>query len=451
MDFYLLEIWKSLATFKQEEEDGQGTVATKATGRCRWGDPAILTQSLPQVFLGPLAAFHFKFHLFCSGHGAGSQALYQTSQLSVELRCGNAPALPLPQPWHDVPFHLHVPRLWACHSQTARQQSWESKSRHSHWPKRFVSQQECNQYSKNLCPCPVCDHQSHVKLQLMYEGLPNRILAGKSEAASPSSQDSKFSSWNRKFSRRYCANHCSCSGVKNSCKCTSLGFPRLGWTQQIFWSSGTTHHHVIQCDCYPLIIGAVPNRMDHPKPSSIFSLAVVSSPIDLHLMFPFPHLNACSPQKHVDMRNHQQHRLPSCCFTHCSWQTAGLCFSGMSTQTSIRERGSVIGADRKDISPRSFKAGKIFWWQCTLSKGRAKCFICLPAAPIFLLKEFQFPWVKLDHPRMQLRSEAQRLNICWQIQEGGKQRQQQQGRDYKCSQSQAEESKQAQRMSMVPL
>lgn len=63
MDFQLLEILKSLATFRQEE-DGQGTVAMKATGRRRRGDSAILTQSLPQVFLRPLAAFQFTFWFF---------------------------------------------------------------------------------------------------------------------------------------------------------------------------------------------------------------------------------------------------------------------------------------------------------------------------------------------------------------------------------------------------
>lgn len=47
--------------------------------------------------------------------------------------------------------------------------------------------------------------------------------------------------------------------------------------------------------------------MEHPKPSCVFSLAVGSSPIDLHLVSPFPHLNACSTQEHVDVKYYQQH------------------------------------------------------------------------------------------------------------------------------------------------
>lgn len=74
------------------------------------------------------------------------------------------------------------------------------------------------------------------------------------------------------------------------------------------------------------------------------------------------------------------------------------------------------------------------WHYCTVSKEEETHIICLPTAPIFLFKEFWFPWVKLDHPRMQSRSEVRRrMNICWQIQKGGKEGQQHQESVKACS------------------
>lgn len=101
------------------------------------------------------------------------------------------------------------------------------------------------------------------------------------------------------------------------------------WVKMALLPSREAQHEVMSSSVTELLTtGMVPYKMDHSLSSSIIFLAMGSFPIDLHIMPLSPHLNACCPQEW-----HHQHRLFSCCFTHCSCQSAGLCFSGMGTQT----------------------------------------------------------------------------------------------------------------------
>lgn len=61
--FWLSKYWRFENHWLLLSKKGraQGTPAMKATRRCRRGDPAILTQSLPQVSFSPLAASSLGF------------------------------------------------------------------------------------------------------------------------------------------------------------------------------------------------------------------------------------------------------------------------------------------------------------------------------------------------------------------------------------------------------
>ena len=109
--FWLSKYWRfeNHWLLLSKKRRAQSTLAMNATGRCRRGDPAILTQPLPPGVSQATCCFQFRFCLFCSGHGSSSWALYHTPQPSPDLRWRNAPALPLPYPWHDVTFHAPMP------------------------------------------------------------------------------------------------------------------------------------------------------------------------------------------------------------------------------------------------------------------------------------------------------------------------------------------------------
>lgn len=175
--------------------------------------------------------------------------------------------------------------------------------------------------------------------------------------------------------------------------------------------------------------------MKHTSPCFIFSVAVHSSPSDLGPE-PVP----------PDPRNMETCHTTT---TH-SYQQIGLLLvlysvllmyfwpllsmHGYTDQSSTREKGLVARANRLGDQPRIVSSGEMCWRCCTVSKEEETHIICLPTVSIFLFKEFWFPWVKLDHPRMQLHSGVwRRMNICWQIQKGGKEGQQQQESVNACS------------------
>lgn len=65
-EFWLSKYWRfeNHCLLLSKKRRVQGTLAMKATGRCRRGDPAILTQSLSQVSLRPPAVPTLGFACF---------------------------------------------------------------------------------------------------------------------------------------------------------------------------------------------------------------------------------------------------------------------------------------------------------------------------------------------------------------------------------------------------
>lgn len=90
------------------------------------------------------------------------------------------------------------------------------------------------------------------------------------------------------------------------------------------------------------------------------------------------------------------HRLFSCCFTHCSWCTAGLYFSGMATQTRAAS-GIKAGADscwsRQTRPPASdcLKQGKYAGSAVLQVRGRKDTLSALLQLPFSCSRSFGFP------------------------------------------------------------
>lgn len=158
--FWLSKYWRfeNHCLLLSEKRRPEGTLAVKATGRCRRGDPAILTQSLPEVSLRLLAASSLGFVCFVldmapvPGHFTTlHKPAWTWGREMPQLSHCCTPGMMFP----SIPPYL-APR--ACHSQATVQQFLRKQMQTQPLTQFHLPGGMPLVHQAGLCPCPVCNH-----------------------------------------------------------------------------------------------------------------------------------------------------------------------------------------------------------------------------------------------------------------------------------------------------